>query len=265
MKLKNLVLGLAVLALPSMVFAQAKGLPGAPTWKSGKIKRGGESGIILDKNDQTREIAPDGMKEKGLGTGFFINRMGYVLTNNHVIENCRFIKVQPVTGGQAEGELVHANKDKDLALLKTSLKPVRYARFRAQPDMTPGEIFRIIGYPTRTLTPVKPKLERVTYMQSGGLNGWIVVKGEIYPGNSGGPAFDQYGRLSGVVVAKVNTPGVFQKTGQLIKDQGFLISLQTTRTFLKKAAAEYQNLSGGGDYADAKTLEKSVTKIGCWR
>ena len=265
MKLKILAVGVAMLMMPAVALGQAKGLPGAPTWKSGKIKRSGETGIVLDEKDKTREIAPEGMREKGLGTGFFINRKGFVLTNNHVIAGCRFIKVQPVTGGQEEGELVLASEDKDLALLKTAFRPKNFARFRAQSDMTRGEVFRVIGYPTRTLTPLKPVLEEVTFLGAGGSKGWLIVKGEIYPGNSGGPAFDQYGRISGVVVAKINTPGVFQETGQMIKDEGYLISLPTTRAFLNNAGAEIETLQQTGDYADAKKLEKSVTKIGCWR
>ena len=262
LRITVLAIALACLAGPGI----AAELPGAPKWKDGAIKRGAD-GIVLDKDkiDGARMLAPKNTRKKGLGTGFFINEAGDVVTNNHVVGNCKFISVEPVTGGVAEGRIHLADEARDLAVLSTGLTPEAVVNPPAQIRLSAGDTIRVIGYPTRTLAPLDPVLQPVTFIGFDHQRQWVSVSGKIYPGNSGGPAFDRAGQLVGVVVAKIHTPSVYKKTGVLVEDVGFVIPLSETLRFLAEAETDHQRLEAPvEDYISGKALTRTVVKLGCW-
>ncbi len=61
---------------------------------------------------------PGGFKQRGVGSGFVMNRDGYILTNNHVVEDADQIKVKLANGKEYEGKVVGRDPKTDLALVK---------------------------------------------------------------------------------------------------------------------------------------------------
>jgi len=168
----------------------------------------------------------------GLGSGFFINDEGYLITNFHVIEGETEISVEVYhqTGGQLDREtyrqvkIIALNKFQDLALLHIEdkgapkFKPVTLG---ASDLLNVGDGVFAIGSPLgleRTVT--QGILSTKTRQMEGQL--YLQTSTQINPGNSGGPLFNLAGEVVGVTNMKI-TFG---------EGLGFAIPVELVKNFL---------------------------------
>ena len=168
----------------------------------------------------------------GLGSGFFLNEEGYLITNFHVIEGESQIGIEVYhqKNGQLERKvykqvrIVAMNKFQDLALLKVEDKDATKFAWVPLGDsdaLAVGERVFAIGSPLgleRTVTEgiVSTKTRQV----QGEL--YIQTTAQINPGNSGGPLFNLKGEVTGVTNMKVFGEGL-----------GFAIPVENVKYFLK--------------------------------
>jgi serine protease Do len=169
---------------------------------------------------------------EGLGSGFFINEDGYLITNFHVIEGETELSVEVYrqTGGQLNREIyrqvriVAINKFHDLALLHIEdkgapkFKPVTLGN---SDDLNVGDGVFAIGSPLgleRTVT--QGILSTKTRELEGEL--YLQTSTQINPGNSGGPLFNLAGQVVGVTNMKI-TFG---------EGLGFAIPVELVKSFL---------------------------------
>jgi serine protease Do len=168
----------------------------------------------------------------GLGSGFFINEEGFLITNFHVIEGETQISLEVYH--QKEGQLerrsykqvriVAINKFEDLALLKIDDKDApkfKYVSMGSADAMAVGERVFAIGSPLgleRTVT--EGMLSTKTRQMQGEL--YLQTTAPINPGNSGGPLFNMSGEVIGVTNMKI-TFG---------EGLGFAIPVEAVRFFL---------------------------------
>lgn len=168
----------------------------------------------------------------GLGSGFFLNEEGYLITNFHVVEGETQISIEVYhqRGAQIERKtykqvrIVAMNKFQDLALLKVDEKDAPKFAFVAlgDPDsLAVGERVFAIGSPLgleRTVT--EGIVSTKTRQMQGEL--YLQTTAQINPGNSGGPLFNQRGEAVGVTNMKV-------AFGEGI---GFAIPIDTVKRFV---------------------------------
>jgi len=168
----------------------------------------------------------------GLGSGFFINDEGFLITNFHVIEGETQITIEVYLqrSGQLERKsckevrIVALNKFADLALLKVEDKDApkfRHTTLGSSDVMAVGERVFAIGSPLgleRTVT--EGILSTKTRQMQGEL--YLQTTAQINPGNSGGPLFNMSGEVVGVTNMKI-TFG---------EGLGFAIPVETVRYFL---------------------------------
>ena len=145
-------------------------------------------------------------QDGGSGSGSIIDTRGYVLTNNHVIENAYKVFVNLADGSQLEGTLVGTDPENDLAVLK--FDPPSGAELRTVPfgdsgNLKVGQKVMAIGNPfalERTLTvgivsglgrPIQTSRQNI-------IRDMIQTDASINPGNSGGPLLDSQGRMIGI-------------------------------------------------------------------
>ena len=211
-----------------------------------------------------------GKRQQGSGTGFFVSTYGHVLTNEHVVANCKAYSVTPSGRPSLVAKLVAKDANLDLALLKVNRVPLAVASFREPLDLLPVEPIAVIGYPLRGRVTIKPVLE-IGHMFFGQLKATrpdrFTMKIDVRRGNSGGPVLDAAGQIIGVVVATVNTPGVYAATGKYVDDVGIGIRQVTALDFLKKHKVKVQKAPPGKPLTEAELLWKGsgfVSQIGCW-
>jgi hypothetical protein len=144
------------------------------------------------------------------GSGIIVDDAGHVLTNNHVVKNCKSITVKAI-GSDALAATVNAVDPKnDLAILRTAYgEPIGTpARFRSQSKPARlGEETGVIGYPLTGFLSAEPK---ATFGQISSVAGYnndytlLQISAPVQPGNSGGPVLDASGLVIGVVVSQAS-------------------------------------------------------------
>ncbi len=153
------------------------------------------------EQDPNREF-----KQRSLGSGFIIDKSGYIVTNNHVVENADQITVQLNSGKEFEAQIVGRDPNTDIALIK--IKPVEdlpFVEMGDSDDLKVGQWVVAIGNPfglehTVTAGIVSAK-GRV--IGSGPYDDFIQTDASINPGNSGGPLIDLNGKVVGINTAIV--------------------------------------------------------------
>jgi len=144
----------------------------------------------------------------GSGSGFIISTDGFVVTNNHVIENAREIKVSLADGRTVNAILKGTDPSTDIAVLKideTGLKALSFADSEA---LQPGQIAIAIGNPLglqHTVTAgIVSALGRTLRASNGRLIDDIIqTDASLNPGNSGGPLVNSLGQVIGVNTATI--------------------------------------------------------------
>jgi serine protease Do len=152
----------------------------------------------------SEENPPRSFEQRGVGSGFVMSREGYILTNNHVVEDADQIKVKLANGKEYDGKVVGRDPKTDLALVKvegsSDLHPLELGN---SDDLEVGSWVVAIGSPfgleqTVTAGIVSAK-GRV--IGSGPYDNFIQTDASINPGNSGGPLINMKGEVIGINTA----------------------------------------------------------------
>lgn len=149
--------------------------------------------------DQQREF-----RQRSLGSGFIIDKAGFVVTNNHVVEDADEIRVILKDGKEFDAEIVGRDPNTDLALIKIkSEKDLPVLELGSSADLKVGQWVVAIGSPfglehTVTAGIVSAK-GRV--IGSGPYDDFIQTDASINPGNSGGPLINLEGEVVGINTA----------------------------------------------------------------
>jgi serine protease Do len=154
---------------------------------------------------------PDGRdlpKMRASGSGFFISADGYIVTNNHVVENAETITVRTTDKRVLKARLIGRDPATDLAVIKVDGGDHPFVTFEDSAKPRVGDWVVAIGNPfglggTATAGIVSA-LGRENVADSS-LIDYMQIDAPINRGNSGGPTFDVYGRVVGVNTA-IYTP-----------------------------------------------------------
>ena len=154
-----------------------------------------------------------GYAARVIGSGFFIDPRGYIVTNHHVIEELVnpkssgygkvFIKMAEDSDQRIPARVVGYDSVHDLALLKTEIKVPYYFTLGSQSQLNVGSVIYAIGSPLgleRTLTSgVVSSADRKLF-STGSV---VQIDAAVNSGNSGGPCIDKNGIVQGVVFAGI--------------------------------------------------------------
>lgn len=212
----------------------------------------------------------EGKQLVATGSGFVVSAAGHMLTNNHVIEGCAGVSVTPAVAEEAIiATVVAAEPSLDLALLKASSPLPTVGKFRDS-VLPPASDIAVVGYPLHGRVVIKPIfVEGIVDAEGRSASpDRFVLSIDIRHGNSGGPVLDRSGNIVGVVVAKVDTPAVFARTGQVVRDIGIAIRPTVALDFLRQNGIAPVMTRSGDDLADDKLFDYArqiVGQVGCWK
>jgi serine protease Do len=152
-------------------------------------------------------------KVPSLGTGFVISPDGYIVTNNHVVEDVDDIKVAFLDGTERKAEIIGRDPKTDIALIRVKTdKPLASLPLGDSDKIRPGDWVVAIGNPyglghTVTAGIVSAKGRNIG---QGPYDDFIQTDAAINPGNSGGPLINMDGEVVGINTAinpRANTIG----------------------------------------------------------
>jgi serine protease Do len=152
-------------------------------------------------------LAPSQNRVNGMGTGIVIDPRGFVITNQHVVEDVNVIRVRLSDGTSASARVLARDHEADLALLKIDVnRPLPTVPLGTAADLMVGEtviaIGNAYGYEHTVTVGVVSAIKRdVTLNKDVSYKQLIQTDASINPGNSGGPLLNVYGELVGVNVA----------------------------------------------------------------
>ncbi len=171
---------------------------------------------------------PEEYKQRGLGTGFVIDKEGYILTNNHVVEQAEELIVRLEDGADYKAEIIGRDSKTDLALIKiepkSSLTPLPMGD---SDKLRAGDWVIAIGNPFDLGNTVTAGIVSAKYRQigQGPYDDFIQTDASINPGNSGGPLLNVSGEVVGINSA------IFSQSGGSI-GIGFAIPINMAKDLL---------------------------------
>ena len=224
---------------------------------------GGRSGAAAPPTDS--QTSPT--EEHLTGSGFVVSAEGHVVTNNHVVEGCREVRV----ANSSKVTRLATDTLVDLALLKIKTNQSNRATLRGGRGVRVGEDIIVAGYPLQGLLASDVSVTKgiLSSLAGPGDDRRIIqITAPVQMGNSGGPVLDNSGNVVGVVVGRLDALKMAILTGALPQNVNFAISEGTVRAFLDahdvpyKTAPSKTPMSGADIAAKAKTF---TVLVECWK
>jgi S1-C subfamily serine protease len=138
--------------------------------------------------------------ENGTGSGFFISKDGYLLTNQHVVEDNKFVSIKLTTGREMPGEVLRSHKARDVALIKVNESSMSALALQLDPPDVAAEVYAV-GSPRGE--------QHATTITKGIVSAYRTVNdlqliqsdAAIHGGSSGGAMVDRFGNVVAVSVS----------------------------------------------------------------
>ncbi|MDT0682347.1 DegQ family serine endoprotease [Roseicyclus sp. F158] len=162
---------------------------------------------FLDRNTPGGE-APRPRRSSALGSGFVISEDGYIVTNNHVIEQADEINIEFFSGDELPAEVVGTDPNTDLALLKVDAESLPHVPWGDSDDARVGDWVLAMGNPLGQGFSVSAGIVSARGRAlSGSYDDYIQTDAAINRGNSGGPLFNLDGEVIGINTAILSPTG----------------------------------------------------------
>lgn len=187
--------------------------------------------VVGIMNYQTQQFGTQELLEVyGTGTGVIVSTNGYILTNQHVLDNAEKIMVTLVTGEEYEARLIGGDVDTDIAVIKIDAEGLKAAPVGDSDKVRVGEYVLAIGNPidserlanTLTLGIISAKERSITI--DGHTNSYLQTDAAVNYGNSGGPLINMSGEIIGINSAKTIVAG-YDSLGLPVSAEGIGFSL----------------------------------------
>lgn len=173
-------------------------------------------------NVRTRKLGTDPFHadlpmSESEGSGVIFREDGYVVTNNHVVENADEIWLSLVGDKDVKGEVVGRDAEVDIALIKVDKKNLPAAELGSSSDLIVGELAVAIGSPfsfeDSVTSGIISGLNRTLPVKDRTYTGLIQTDAAINPGNSGGALCNEEGKVIGINTVIASTSGGHQGIG----------------------------------------------------
>jgi S1-C subfamily serine protease len=207
---------------------------------------------------------PDSQWPHAIGSGFFVTRDGYLLTNFHVVKDAEKIEVKYKTQ-VFKATVIDTDKINDLAVLKVEGGSFPALAISARDSVDLGQPVFTIGFPNIEMQGLEPKYTDGSISSLSGMQGDTTeyqISVPVQPGNSGGPLCDANGEVVGVVVARLNDLAVMQISGVVPQNVNYAVKAQPARRLLQSVKGLDLIAARGQKPADAiKTVESAIAMI----
>lgn len=154
-------------------------------------------------------------RQHGMGSGVIVTKDGYLLTNNHVVDNADEVTVALTDGREFQAKVVGKDPKSDIAVLKINARDLPAIEFANSENIEVGDVVLAVGNPFGVGQTVTTGIVSATGRGSLGLDyeDMIQTDAAINPGNSGGALVDADGRLIGINTAILSRSGGNQGIG----------------------------------------------------
>ncbi len=191
---------------------------------------------------------------RAAGSGFVLNANGFIVTNNHVVENATDIQVKLDDGRELPAKVVGRDSKTDLALLKVDATGLPVIPLGDSTALQVGEPVMAIGNPFGLEQTVTTGIVSATgrVIGSGPYDNFIQTDASINPGNSGGPLINARGEVVGINTA------IFSRGGGSV-GIGFAVPSSLAKTVITQLA-DHGKVERGWLGVSIQPLTKELAK-----
>jgi S1-C subfamily serine protease len=167
--------------------------------------------VMVRTQEEDKKGTPGELHDSGTGSGVVISEEGVILTNLHVVQGAKRIKVTFADGMESEAKVIGVQPDNDLAVIKAARIPddLQPATLGSSQELQPGDEVVAVGFPfgigPSVSAGVVSGLNRQFVAENKTMmRGLIQADAAANPGNSGGPLVNMSGEVVGIVTAILN-------------------------------------------------------------
>ena len=198
-----------------------------------------------DRNDSNssksyNQIPDDKEITASSGSGFAVSEDGYIITNNHVIDQCQSVVIH-FEGEEIPATVVSYDTKNDLALLKGDFSPQTiFPLSNSRPELL-QDVY-VAGYPfgvqiSSAIKVTKGIISSLTGIGNNFSN--IQIDAALQSGNSGGPILDDLGNVVGVAVSKLDAKFMYENYGSIPENTNFGIKANVVKSILDSNNVAY--------------------------
>lgn len=252
-------------------FQHDKGLP-----ETGEISEDLMAALLAARFEMTSaakttdtSLGDEKLELYATGSGFYISAAGHIVTNEHVVDGCKQMRL-------ADGTVlavVTTDKANDLALLKAPKPGPAFAHFRDGRGVRTGEGIMIAGFPLRDEISNEINVTTGNVSSLAGPNNdrtLIQITAPVQHGNSGGPVLDLSGNVVGVVQSKFDPSADTgsDNTIDVPQNVNFAVSAFTLRAFLDAQEVDYDSAASTTTLSSADIAARAhgfTVSLECWQ
>jgi TPR repeat protein len=273
---QNLGMGQLGLAGYMKRFSQQQSMTEAQIAEAQRLSSAWKKGQILAREEPQRSVgagtpaAAGSLTKQGTGTAFIVSKLGQAITNNHVIDGCKEVRVE---GRDGVAKVSTTDVVNDLALLQVPGAVNAAAAINSDPaKLRQGDDIVVFGFPLNAVLSSGGNLTPGIVSAVTGLgnnSNQIQITAPIQPGSSGSPVLNRKGEVVAVVSMKLSDSKMAKATGSVGQNVNFAVSGQTLKSFLDAHKVEYSTgglMSFNKSTADlADEAKKWTTVVECWK
>ena len=201
--------------LPDLTFAAEKSIHAVVHIATKSVRTGqwSSGNPLLDEFFGLQRQQPQ--VRQGFGSGVIMSKDGYIITNNHVIEDAQEIKVILNDKREFDARLVGTDPSTDIALLKVDAEDLPYLTYGNSDNLKLGEWVLAVGNPFNLTSTVTAGIISSQGRNLGinqdqyRIESFIQTDAAVNPGNSGGALVNQQGNLVGINTAIASRTGSY--------------------------------------------------------
>ncbi len=206
------------------------------------IVNGGQAAASLPFADRRKDkerparVLPGGKGLRGIGSGFFITKDGYLLTNFHVVQDANKVEVK-YKMRVLKAEVIEVDEGNDLALLKVAGKDFAPLAISHKDSADLGDAVFTIGFPNIDMQGIEPKYTDGKISSLAGMRddpAEYQISVPVQPGNSGGPLCDANGEVVGIVVARLNDLAALRESGAVPQNVNYAVKAKKALRLLRR-------------------------------
>lgn len=199
------------------------------------------------------------------GTAFMVGSNGQLLTNAHVVKDCKAIAAeQPGVTGLVRANVLAQDRANDLALIQVSPPFPNWSVPKFRQHIRLGEDVFVFGYPLTGIVASSGNFTRGSVTALAGIGddtGKLQLTAPVQPGNSGGPVLDQTGAVVGVVVSKLDALSLVKATGNFPEQINFAIKASAAASFLESNGVEVSDSDANAPTMSAPDIADAAKKF----
>jgi S1-C subfamily serine protease len=216
-----------------------------------------------NQNKPRSSIAENRPKAPGptsSGSGFFLTKVGHVVTNSHVVQGCTKISVKLPGDTAASAVVLARDEHDDLVVLKANRLVETAATVRSSPSPRSGEAIAVFGFPLSGILASTGNATTGNVTALAGLRDdprHLQISAPVQPGNSGGPVLDMSGNVVGVVVSKLDALKMARLSDDVPQNINFAIKASTLTNFLEARGIAYTSGQRGPEVSIPDIVDKA--------